>query len=69
MWGGPGAGVDCTICGAPVTRAELELEIEFARAGDDPGTNTYHAHIPCFAAWQFERHIVPGGSPSDRRDG
>jgi hypothetical protein len=73
MWGGPGTGADCTVCSAPVKRAELEFEIEFARDGDDPGLNTYHVHIPCFAAWQFERHkldqLVPGGSSSDQPDG
>ena len=73
MWGGPGVGADCTICNAPVKRDELEFEIEFARDGDDSADGTYHVHIRCFAAWQFERTIsvelVPGPSSSDRRDG
>jgi len=54
MWGGPGAGADCTICSAPVKRSDVELEIEFARDGSDFGT-TYHVHIRCFAAWAAER--------------
>jgi hypothetical protein len=73
MWGGPGVGAHCTICSAPVKRDELEFEIEFARDGDDPAASTYHVHIRCFAAWQFEREIsvelAPGPSSSDRRDG
>jgi hypothetical protein len=73
MWGGPGVGAHCTICNAPVKRDELEFEIEFARDSDDPGASTYHVHIRCFAAWQFERTIsvelVPGPSSSDQRDG
>jgi hypothetical protein len=56
-----------------VKRDELEFEIEFARAGDDLAASTYHVHIRCFAAWQFEREIsvelVPGPSSSGRRDG
>ena len=52
MWGGPSNGTDCTICGGPVNRNELELELEFARNGDDLAVDTYHVHIPCFAAWQ-----------------
>ena len=68
MWGGPGAGADCAICSAPVTRAELEFEIEFARAGDDPGVDTYHVHIHCFAAWQAECNKL-GGVSSDQPDG
>jgi len=73
MWGGPGVGAHCAICNAPVKRDELEFEIEFARDGDDSADGTYHVHIRCFAAWQFERTIsvelVPGPSSSDRRDG
>lgn len=56
MWGGPGVGADCAICRAPVKPDEVEFEIEFARDGDDPGRDKYHVHIPCFSAWEFERH-------------
>jgi hypothetical protein len=44
-WGGPGVGVECSVCGRAVTKAELEFEIEFARNG-----------VRCFAAWEFERN-------------
>jgi hypothetical protein len=55
MWGGPGVGADCTICGAPVKRDEVEFEIEFAGSGQGSGLHTYHVHVRCFAAWEFER--------------
>lgn len=68
MWGGPGVGASCMICSERVKRDELEFEIEFARDGDDPGLNTYHVHIRCFAAWQFERfnldQLAPGAPPA-----
>jgi hypothetical protein len=54
-WGGPGVGAACTICGLPVTNAQLEFEIEFARDSDFPGLDMYHVHVRCFAAWEFER--------------
>ena len=61
MWGGPGAGVDCTICRAPVKRDETEFEIEFVRDGDGAGSENYHLHIQCFAAWELEGQA--GGQP------
>ncbi len=54
-WGGPGVGAECTVCGRPVTKDELEFEIQFARDGDNPGLDKFHVHIRCFAAWEFER--------------
>ncbi len=54
-WGGPGVGAPCAICELPVGRDELELEIEFAHDGDNPGLDKFHVHIRCFAAWEFER--------------
>jgi hypothetical protein len=55
IWGGPGVGTDCAICAAPVTRAEVEYEIEFARNGEGSGVDTYHVHMRCLAAWISER--------------
>jgi hypothetical protein len=54
-WGGPGVGAPCAVCGQPVTKDEKELEIQFARDGDNPGLDKFHVHIRCFAAWEFER--------------
>jgi hypothetical protein len=53
-WGGPGVGTACSVCDLPVTKDEMELEIQFSRDGDNPGL-THHLHIRCFAAWEFER--------------
>ncbi len=54
-WGGPGVGAPCTVCDLPVTKGELEFEIQFAHDGDNPGLDKYHVHVRCFAAWEFER--------------
>ena len=58
-WGGPGVGADCTICNVPVTRDELEFEIEFANNGEGNGNGetpqSHHVHIRCFAIWDQER--------------
>lgn len=59
MWGGPGVGADCAVCGLPVTREQLEFEIEFARNGDNPGLDQFHVHLRCFAAWELERNKPP----------
>jgi hypothetical protein len=54
-WGGPGVGAPCSVCEKPVTKEEMEFEIQFARDGDNPGLDKFHVHIRCFAAWEFER--------------
>ena len=54
-WGGPGVGAVCAVCDLPVTKDEMEFEIQFARDGDNPGLDKYQFHIRCFAAWEFER--------------
>jgi hypothetical protein len=54
MWGGPGENARCGVCGIPVTPAEVEMEIEFART-DGSGSDTYHLHGRCMAAWEAER--------------
>jgi hypothetical protein len=58
-WGGPGVGAPCSVCERPVTKQELEFEIQFERDGDMPGLDKYHVHIRCFAAWEFERSKRP----------
>jgi hypothetical protein len=54
-WGGPGVGAACSVCELPVTKDEMEFEIQFARDGGNPGLDKYHVHVQCFAAWEFER--------------
>ena len=62
-WGGPGIGVPCTICGAPVEHHEVELEIEFTDTGDQ-SPSKHHVHIRCFALWESEREKLEQGSPA-----
>jgi len=47
------------VCEKPVTKEEMEFEIQFARDGDNPGLDKFHVHIRCYAAWEFERNKVP----------
>ena len=56
-WGGPGVGASCTICGEPVTKDQLEFEIQFSRDGNNPGLDKFDLHIRCFAAWELERSM------------
>ena len=58
-WGGPGVGATCSVCEKPVTKDQLEFEVQFARDGDNPGLDKFHVHIRCFAAWEFERNKQP----------
>jgi hypothetical protein len=62
-WGGPGIGAECSVCALPVTKDQMEFEIQFARDGDNPGLDKFHVHVRCFAAWEFERVKAspPGG--------
>jgi hypothetical protein len=53
MWGGPGDNAGCGVCGALVTPADIEMEIEFV--SPDGGSETYHLHGRCMAAWELER--------------
>jgi hypothetical protein len=61
-WGGPGVGAACAVCGRPISKDEMEFEIEFAHDGDNPVLDKYHVHIRCFAAWEFERQKA-GATP------
>ena len=57
-WGGPGVGATCSVCDTPVSKHEMELEIQFAHDWDNPGLDKFHLHVRCFAAWEFERMHV-----------
>lgn len=60
--GGPGVGTGCAICGLPVTVAEVEYKIEFAREG---AVDAYCVHLRCLGAWISERHAH--AKPPDQR--
>ena len=57
IWGGPGAGACCTLCGACLSDDEMELEVEFSRE-DGLGADKYHVHVSCFAVWEAELRKV-----------
>lgn len=67
MWGGPGSGVVCALCGETVTADQTELELEFV-ANEQDGYLVHHAHVGCFSLWEAERENRPGGpvSPGER---
>lgn len=54
IWGGPGSGASCAICGKTIGTGEVEFELQFASDGSS-GTANYHVHARCFAAWELER--------------
>ena len=49
LWGGPGIGAGCAVCGQPVGREELGFELELGA-----GSGERHFHVRCFAAWDVE---------------
>ena len=55
-WGGRRP---CAVCERPVSKDEMEFEIEFEHNGSTPGLDKFHVHIRCFAAWEFERNKFP----------
>lgn len=57
VWGGPGVDAPCAVCELPVTKAQMEFEVQFAQDGQGGGgdLDKYHLHRRCFAAWEFER--------------
>lgn len=61
MWGGAGVGVPCVICSASVTRDQVGLEIEYTQGVE---RSNYHAHVPCYAALESERHQLRLSRPA-----
>ena len=54
MWGGSGAGLQCTVCGFAVKHDESEIEVEFIHDGAH-NTGNYHFHVHCFRILELER--------------
>jgi hypothetical protein len=54
MWGGPGIGAPCAVCGKIIGTEELEFELQFT-SDDEPGVATFHVHATCFTDWELER--------------
>lgn len=47
VWGGPGSGEQCSLCGAPITSQEIEFEYAY-QARD------FRFHRLCHGLWQLE---------------
>jgi hypothetical protein len=52
VWGGPGSGASCAVCGDMVPQDGLGFEMEFRDVEGRPELR--QVHIPCFAAWDLE---------------
>jgi hypothetical protein len=65
VWGGPGTGARCAICGDSTTHAEVELEIEFADDGY-PAVSSHFVHLRCFSIFELEHQKISGGALSAR---
>lgn len=66
LFGGPGTGAKCAICGASTNLSEMELEIEF----DDPRTSnsdSYFVHQRCFSLLELELQAVTPGDIAARK--
>lgn len=66
VWGGPGSGTPCAVCGKVVDKGDVELELQFTSDGVSAAAR-YHVHAKCFGAWERERgigasngHTLPG---------
>jgi hypothetical protein len=65
VWGGPGTGAKCSVCGASTTHAEVELELEFTY-DDRPGRDSYLVHQRCYSMLKLEHQNVAPGAVSAR---
>ena len=54
QWAGYGSGKPCYVCGSPISRAEVEYEV------DDGGLKLSACHFACFAAWHEESQTFDG---------
>jgi hypothetical protein len=52
------------VCGVLITRDQIEAAIEEVSQDAAPGTEIYHFHARCFAAWAVERTKLEGESGS-----
>ena len=59
-WSGPGVGFPCAVCDRLVRRHDREVQMQFEHDGRVPGLDTFHVHLRCLAAWEFERRSAQG---------
>jgi hypothetical protein len=65
-WNSPGVGAACVVCEKPITRNQMEYEIQFAPAFRHPGSQKFRLHLRCFAAWELERTKFREDEPAVR---
>ena len=67
VWGGPGSGACCAVCGKPVTSEQTGFELEFTPAATPDSAPSHTVHIRCLAAWELERSA--SGQPDQANAG
>lgn len=55
VWGGPGEGAVCSVCGLPIRRDEHELEL---RIDNNGALIALRLHPSCHVAWEMEASAV-----------
>lgn len=68
IWGGPGSGGACALCGEPVPAEQTELELEFSQNTQANGGGVHRLHARCFTLWELERRC-PSRAPGEQRSG
>jgi len=64
VWGGPGTGGCCAVCGHATEPHQIEFELDFGLDEESPSSVNYFAHSACFEAWKSELwHIRAGERP------
>ena len=63
LWGGPGSGKSCAVCGKTIETGDVEMELQFTSEGGT-GTANYHVHARCYAVWERERQNRDANSDS-----
>jgi len=53
--GGTGTGEICPVCEERIRHDQMELELEFTKPAAAGGSDRYHLHPRCCAAWESER--------------
>jgi hypothetical protein len=54
LWGQPGDDTSCAVCGATIRPDQLMVRVDFTQSPSAEGA--LHVHVPCFLAWDQERH-------------
>ena len=49
----------CAVCDGAIAHEDPAFEVGFDGSGDMAEMNLLHLHVPCFAAWEFERTHSP----------